>query len=315
MRISWQRDYAQQDLNFSLRKGAFMKYFFALILLLSLIACGNNPQMNAAPDLAPAKPMRSSASASTDTGSSVDAQAVSAEDGTTSDQAAAIGDAKAQSTNQTYDMLRWMTMDPSLRAAHHMSGTANPIYTAVMPNRFFWTKTGQGFPWDIQLYDSKYIYLWVTELDWQNPRTYKVFNSPNLGKFNLPLVPRWAKGGYPGSTITISDSTYEIHSNCYSYSTKNLGHVVNELWGPYKETLGGDLPPNLKTLVISYRYACDANYSNCKDKEEFHVARPYGLVKWQHQSLQSNGTYAPADNVTYMNRVVAGQTTPITSCF
>jgi len=292
-----------------------MKYLLALTLVVSLIACGNNPHMIVAPDTSFSKPLASATSATAGSGSSIFASTASSETGTTSDQAAVTGDATTEPAIQTYDMLRWMTMSPSLRAAHHMAGTANPIYTEVMSNRFFWTKTGQGFPWDIQLFDSKYIYLWVTELDWQNPRTYKVFNSPKLGKFNLPLVPRWAKGGYPGSTITISDSTYEIHSDCYSYTTKNLGHVVNELWGPYKETLGGDLPPNLKTLVISYRYACDANYSNCKDKEEFHVAQPYGLVKWQHQSLQSNGSYAPADNVTYMNRVVAGQTTPITSCF
>jgi len=56
-------------------------------------------------------------------------------------------------------MLAWMTMDPSLAASHHLSGNANPIYTSVQSDRFFWTKTGQGFPWDIQLYDNNYIYL------------------------------------------------------------------------------------------------------------------------------------------------------------
>ncbi len=43
---------------------------------------------------------------------------------------------------QTYDMLAWMTMDPSLATSHHMSGTANPIYTSVQSDRFFWTKAG-----------------------------------------------------------------------------------------------------------------------------------------------------------------------------
>jgi hypothetical protein len=72
----------------------------------------------------------------------------------------------------TYDMLQWMAMSPDLSVDHHMAGTANPVYTTVQSDRFFWTKTGQGFPWDIQLYDDKYIYLWVTELDWHNPPTY-----------------------------------------------------------------------------------------------------------------------------------------------
>jgi len=129
------------------------------------------------------------------------------------------------------------------------------------------------------------------------------------------LCPESQLEGYPGSRIKISDSTYQIHTDCDTYTTKNLGHVINEVWGPYKETLGGQLPQNLETLVISYRYSCDANYSNCANKEEFHVAKPYGLVKWQHQSLGSDGTYKPPDNVTYFNRVVSGQTSPVTSCF
>lgn len=124
---------------------------------------------------------------------------------------------------QTYDMLAWMTMDPTLAASHHMSGTANPIYTNVASDRFFWTKTGQGFPWDIQLYDNNYIYLWVTELDWQNPSTYKVFHDPVLGDYNLPLVPRFAQGGFPGSKVTVaaSSSTYETHSDCNTFITQS----------------------------------------------------------------------------------------------
>jgi hypothetical protein len=214
-----------------------------------------------------------------------------------------------------YDMLEWMTMRPDLSEAHHMTGTANPVYTHMESDRFFWTKTAQGYPWDVQLYDDRYIYLWVTELSWQNTRSYKVFHSKTRGNHNMPIAPRFARGGYPGSTITVSDSSYEIHSDCTTYVTKNLGHVVNEVWGPYKESLGGELPDNLTTMVISYRYTCDADYDNCQNKEEYHLARPYGLVKWQHEKLLPNGTYGPPDSVTIFNHVVAGQTTPITSCF
>ena len=217
--------------------------------------------------------------------------------------------------SNTYDMLAWMTMQPDMSADHHMAGTANPLYTSVTGDRMYWTKTGNGYPWDIQLYDENYIYLWVTELDWHNPRTFKAFNSSKQGKFNLPFAPRFAKGGYPGSSIKISDSTYEIHSDCNTFVTKDLGHVINEVWGPYKESLGGQLPDNLQTLVVSYRYSCDANYFSCRDKEEFHLAKPYGLVKWQHQSLGADGTYNPPDNVTYFNQIASGQTTPVTTCF
>jgi hypothetical protein len=121
-------------------------------------------------------------------------------------------------------MLAWMTMDPSMSATQHMSGNHNPIYSSVQPDRFFWTKTGQGFPWDIQLYDNNYIYLWVTELNWQDPNTFKVFHDPKLGDYNLPLVPRFAQGGFPGSRVTIpsSNSTYETHSDCNTFTTQKL---------------------------------------------------------------------------------------------
>jgi hypothetical protein len=254
-----------------------MKLFPVLLLLVvSLVGCGMNSPNPAAPDLQPL--------------------------------------AKSN-TLQTYDMLSWMTMQSQLSAGHHMAGTANPLYTSRSGTRFYWTKNAAGFPWDIQLFDSKYVYLWVTELDWLNPRTFKVFHSAKLGKYNLPLVPRYAAGGYPGSSVKISDSAYEIHSDCNTFTTKNLGHVINEVWGPYKETLGGQLPKDLQTLVISYRYSCDATYSNCANKEEFHVAKPYGLVKWQHQSLGADGTYKAPDNMTYFNKIESGQTSPVTSCF
>ena len=267
-----------------------MKYSVLLVLLLCLMGCGS--------PINPAAPSTNSSSSSSSSSGSQPGQTPSPQP-------------------QTYDMLAWMTMDPTMAATQHMSGNHNPIYTTVQPDRFFWTKTGQGFPWDIQLYDKNYIYLWVTELNWQNPNTFKVFHDPMLGDYNLPLVPRFAQGGFPGSKVTIppSNTTYETHSDCNTFTTQKLGGVVNTVWGPYQETLGGDLPANLDTLVISYQYSCDSQLQNCKNKEEFHVAKPYGLVKWQHQSLQADGTYAAPDNVTVLNIVKTGQVQPYTTCF
>jgi hypothetical protein len=196
-----------------------------------------------------------------------------------------------------------------------MSGTANPVYTSITQDKFFWTKTGQGYPWDIQLYDDSYIYLSVTELNWHNANTYKIFKSETSGDYNMPFVPRHAQAGFPGSTILVSDSRYEIHSDCNTYVAKTLGHVKNSVWGPYTENLGGQLPDNLQTLVISYQYSCNSNYGNCGDRELFHLAQPYGLVKWEHSKLQQNGQYGPPDNQTIFDRVVAGQVKPFTTCF
>jgi hypothetical protein len=209
----------------------------------------------------------------------------------------------------TYDMLDWMMMDSSLRPNYHMEGTANPLYTSLGGGKFYWTKGEYGTPWDIQLFDSKYIYLWITESDWNNPHTFKKFAQNT----NMPLAPRCAKGGFPGSTITVDDTSYQTYTDCTHYTTHTLLKGVNQMWGPYKVSFGGDLPSNLPVLVTSYRYNCNDNYGNCGDKEEYYFAQKYGLVQWVHYSLKS-GIYKPTQS-TIFNRIVKGTASPSFSCF
>ena len=209
----------------------------------------------------------------------------------------------------TYDMLDWMMLDSSLRGVYHMEGSANPLYSNLRDGKFYWTKGANGAPWDIQLFDSKFIYLWITEYDWNDPHTFKKF----AGNTNMPLVPRCAKGGFPGSTITVPNTSYQTYTDCTHYTTQTLLKGVNQVWGPYKMTLGGILPKNLPVLVASYRYNCDSNYGNCRDKEEYYLAQKYGLVQWAHYSLVS-GKYQ-VRQTTLFNRLVAGKTTPSFSCF
>ncbi|HEV2715015.1 MAG TPA: hypothetical protein VGU64_07085, partial [Terriglobales bacterium] len=185
--------------------------------------------------------------------------------------------AQAESTitcpSGTYDMLDWMTMDSDLRSQYHMEGTSNPLYTIVQQSggqsgKFYWIKGGLGYPWDIQLYDANYIYLWITELSWTVPRSYKKFTNNK----NLPLVPRCATAGLPGSTIKVANTNYDLHTNCSNTCSVTLGlqNAINQVWGPYKLSLGGSLPSNMPTLVISYQYNCNATYSKCIDKEEYY---------------------------------------------
>lgn len=213
----------------------------------------------------------------------------------------------------TYDMLDWMTMDSDLRGTYHFEGTSNPLYTVLQSDKFYWVKGGLGYPWDIQLYDSKYIYLWITELSWTVPQSYKKFT----GNTNLPLTPRCATAGTPGSTIKVANTNYDLHTNCAQSCSVTLGlqNGVNQVWGPYTYTFGGSLPANLKTLVVSYRYNCDSNYANCNDKEEYYLTRRYGLVQWVHYvRLPSNGTYAQLQK-TVFNKLVIGVVTPDFPCF
>ena len=210
-----------------------------------------------------------------------------------------------------YDMLDWITLDADLRSAYHLEGTSNPLYTVMQSDKFYWVKGGLGYPWDIQLYDGRSIYLWITELAWNVPESYKKFTNNT----NLPLVSRCATPGSPGSTLKVANSNYDLHTNCSQSCSVTLGlqNTINQVWGPYYLTFGGSLPNNLKTLVISYRYNCDANYQNCIDKEEYYVTQRYGLVQWIH-SVLANGTYAQMQKSIF-NKLVAGIVTPDFPCF
>ena len=209
----------------------------------------------------------------------------------------------------TYDMLDWMTLDSNLRGSYHMTGNANPLYTNLGPGKFYWTKGANGTPWDIQLYDNNYVYLWITELNWNNPKTFKKF----ANNTNMPLVPRCAKAGFPGSVIHVPNTSYQTYSDCTHYITQTLKQGLNQVWGPYSISLGGALPSNLKVLVASYRYNCDSNYANCGDKEEYYLAQKYGLVQWVHYSLVS-GVYQMQQK-TVFNQLASGATTPSFPCF
>lgn len=223
--------------------------------------------------------------------------------------------ARAESTltcpSGTYDMLDWMTLDSDLRVTKHLEGTSNPLYTMIQPGKFYWLKGGLGYPWDIQLYDSKFIYLWITELSWTVPQSFKKFTNNK----NLPLVPRCASAGFPGSTIKVANTNYDLHTNCSDSCSVTLGlqNAMNQVWGPYKLSLGGSLPANTKTLVISYRYNCDSNYQRCGDKEEYYLMQRYGLVQWIHY-IFINGSYAQLQK-TIFNKVVVGVATPDFPCF
>ena len=225
--------------------------------------------------------------------------------------------ARAESTIScpagTYDMLDWMTMDSDLRSTYHMEGTSNPIYTVMESRKFYWVKGALGYPWDIQLYDSKYIYLWITELSYSVPESYKKFTNNT----NLPLVPRCATAGTTaaGSTIKVNNTNYDLHTNCSNTCSVTLGlqTSINQVWGPYYYSFGGSLPNNLKTLVISYRYNCNSSFANCMDKEEYYLSQRYGLVQWIH-SVFANGSYVQLQR-TILNKLVVGVVTPYFPCF
>jgi len=206
----------------------------------------------------------------------------------------------------TEDMLRWFTPRDTSK---HVEGNHNPLYTAILPDRFYWTKSRKGWPWDIQLYDSQYIYLWITENGWSSPQSFKKF----MGK-NLPLSPRCvALNGGKNASITVPDTRYQQHTSCSQYTVKNLRRGINEVWGPYPVEWPaiGEIVP---TLVVSYRYNCDENYGSCRDKETYSLVKDYGLMEWRHYHLVSPPDGYEVVEVTKFDRLEDGNIEPYFPC-
>ena len=161
--------------------------------------------------------------------------------------------------------------------------------------------------------DGTYDMLDWKTLDSNLRGSYHLTGNANPLYTNMPLAPRCAKAGFPGSVIRVPNTSYQTYSDGTHYITQNLKQGVNQVWGPYWISLGGALPSKLKVLVASYRYNCDVNYSNCGDKEEYYLAQKYGLVQWVHYSLVS-GAYQ-IQQKTVFNQIASGATTPNFPCF
>lgn len=216
-----------------------------------------------------------------------------------------------------FEMLDWMTMDPF---GSHMTGSGTPIWTFMdsAQRKFYWVKSAKGFPWDVKSYDANFIYDTITEVNWSDPQTFKRHIGPN-GK-GYPISPRslsYVPGAAPAKlwTITIppSGTNFEIHSSCSQYRLSNLGYAKAEIWGPFYESLGGDLPPNTETLHLNWMWSCDSSYNNCKVKERFTLMKAYGNVKWENYKLFS-GQYVLQQS-SLRNVATLGTTIPVHPCW
>jgi hypothetical protein len=230
-----------------------------------------------------------------------------------------------------WDVLSIMMMQPSFTGAHkHLEGTAyhynppsNPqpafVYTnwqvtnqSLNQGKVNYVKTYQplpgtssplyGYPWDINNYDSTFIYLWITELNWGDPWSFKPFSQSTL-----KLAPRCA---VPGSANAVqwmnsTQSTFTFHPNPvpstnYHYdstdctqraSSTNLGWVQTAVGKTIAgftltdNTNGGQQIP-LTFLPVTYLYNCQQqNAATCGSKEEFDYGfdaskNSYGWVQW-----------------------------------
>jgi hypothetical protein len=177
---------------------------------------------------------------------------------------------------------------------------ASPEYVPT----FSTTDGNWAFPADVDLFDTNYVYLWITEIDWNNPYSYKAFNSDN-NNYSFPFVPRCALPGTStiqipepaGNTVptsTIPSTAYEIFpANVYNSSGQivttdetftssdctgtpgwsDLAYAftqVNSVHTGFAMTNNvNNTTPSLSYVPVVYWYGCNDDYGSCGNHEEF----------------------------------------------
>jgi len=247
-------------------------------------------------------------------------QTVSAGGGGTGSTSIGTVNQQIASGGAGYDMLAWMTMDPTRRGIYHLEGTkldnvtpGNHIYTQVNAGDFYWIKGDSGFPWDIQIIDNDLIYLSTTENGYASATTGKRFESlnPAIGFKGVPFAKRFMN---IGDSVLSADSRLAIYTACGVATYTNIGKVKCTLAGPFVETIpgaGGNLPANLTTLHLQYEWSLDGSYNHQAGStmETYTLCQPYGLINWITQPWNTGTlSYDPPTDGTHFNILTVGVT-------
>lgn len=224
-----------------------------------------------------------------------------------------------------WDVLSVMMMDPGLAAGYHMEGITNGLPSAYIytmwdesQSKVYYIKNPQGNPWDINLYDSNYVYQWVTELQswnnvnhWNDPTSCKKFNSgsqTNTADYSM----RWARrcavpGGRNSGMWNPPPTTQPNNTNYYTYvgqeiqsEPQNLNYSDLTLKKTETMTITDNRanPPksfSITTMPLEYDYSCSVsgNVHSCKSREVFYygldttvnpvdnIKHSYGWVQWK----------------------------------
>ncbi len=237
-----------------------------------------------------------------------------------------VGGARAQTFTcpaGMEDMLNYFVMAyPNRTTAYMGPGNANPIYTTIVPDLgagfaasgyFVWTKSAQGYPWDIKSFDQNYIYDRTTELNWNDPTSFKRFDA------DLPIAHRCvplASASFstnataPPIQVSPAGTAYSFYGSCQSYKTQNLNYALNTVTAPILVNTNGNLGP-VQTRYFNYQYGCNSSFS-CSDKEVFSLGYQIGLYEWQHyQSKNGQWVLVQTSNIDQFD---GGQATPYLPC-
>lgn len=223
-------------------------------------------------------------------------------------------------TCETYDMLDWMTIDPDLRAANHMDGSH--FMTQVVWSDRIWNLkdsvhidgVGDNLAdtWDVLTYDNEFIYQYITELHWNQPRAYKraYLNT------NIVWAPRVAHGGLPGTRVVSCDTRWVAAVDCVEGNPETLlAYTINEIWGPYTVQTWGNI--GTQTIIkVVYFWNCrdSSSTASCDIAETNWYAQRYGLVRWSRFHNDGNGNFIP-DQASEFFDVRPGISSPYFPCY
>jgi hypothetical protein len=246
-----------------------------------------------------------------------------------------------------------MMMDSTLAADYHMEGLTNGlpsayIYTIWAPDqsKVYYVKNPQGSPWDVNLYDSNYVYQWVTELQefdgvnhWSDPKSCRKFNNGS-GTASSNNSMRWAsRCGVPGgqgSSMWNSPTGQPYNTNYYTYvdqvqlpESQNLAYSQLALLGIDTMSITDHRANPAQTFSITivpvqYTYSCtvSGNVNSCGSREVFdygldttanpvdNVRHSYGWVRWQFYTNSTGGDPNTPADWTLANESVTDQLMP-----
>jgi hypothetical protein len=253
-----------------------------------------------------------------------------------------------------WDILSVMMMDPGLASGYHMEGITNGlpssyVYTIWDPSqtKVYYVKNPQGNPWDINLYDSNYIYQWVTELDewngvnhWNDPTSCRKLNNgsqTSTADFSMRWAARCAApGGADSSFWNPPPPNQSSNTNYFTYVDQVLQSQAQNLdYAFLKVANTGTMtitdyranPPesfSITTLPLQYVYSCSVsgNLNSCQFREVFDygvdtgvnpvdkVKHSYGWVAWHYYTNSTGGNPDAAPVWVLQNTSISDQLRP-----
>jgi hypothetical protein len=223
------------------------------------------------------------------------------------------------------DMMDWVVGTASERANFHykdsQNSVTNPMYGYWDGGNKWWHLKGKlGNPWDLNLVDSTYLYLWITENGdqnaWSNASAYKRNNVShgNPTPQGFPYIPR------NFTIVTGGDITIDTPAPNPVVRTLNCeadGQPLIQL-GPVRcitrqpvTTAWGRSIGTVPTIVVEYYYGGGTPYHL---RERFHFVKGVGIVQWDYASGTFGGSYTISQTSKFVDKIAGGGVIPNFPC-